>query len=139
MLKNYRSERTKDTILSTMEKFSKICKVMKSYSLQTSDFLFQIIIRHGGMSVPQIDYWFEGARRKYFPDFYIPAENLIVEVKSTWTFANGDKLEKNLAKRNACLAAGYKFEFYIYDGKGNRVTENEAILKVRKDDLFLKV
>ena len=59
----------------------------------------------------------------YYPDFYIPSENLIVEVKSTWTFAHPDKYDKNIAKRDACLAAGYNFEFYIFDRKGKLVDE----------------
>ncbi len=56
-----------------------------------------------------------GNKRKYFPDIYIPKENLIIEVKSKWTY-NGkpEWLEINLLKEQACLAAGYNFKFMIY-------------------------
>jgi len=48
---------------------------------------------------------------KYIPDFYIPSHNLIIEIKSQWTF---DKWkEKNLAKEQACIKQGYNFMFII--------------------------
>lgn len=47
----------------------------------------------------------------YFPDFYIPENNLIVEIKSDYTF--NKELEENLAKQKACLEQGYNFIFII--------------------------
>lgn len=47
----------------------------------------------------------------YFPDFYLPEYNLIIEVKSTYTY-NYD-LDKNLAKKNRCEELGYNFLFII--------------------------
>jgi hypothetical protein len=47
----------------------------------------------------------------YHPDFYIPEYNLIVEIKSTYTY-NYD-LERNQAKYDYSIRAGYNFIFII--------------------------
>jgi hypothetical protein len=53
----------------------------------------------------------DGSEHTYYPDFYIKSTNTIIEVKSQWTF---DKWkEKNLAKEQACLQQGLKFDFKI--------------------------
>lgn len=66
---------------------------------------------------------FKGRHRKYYPDIYIPSKNLIIEVKSQWWY-NGygrykykSRLENNMSKRQACLDAGYNFEFWIWNEK----------------------
>jgi len=58
-------------------------------------------------------FWY--GKKKYYPDIYIPKDNLIIEVKSKWTY-NGkpEWLESNLLKQQACLDAGYNFKFMIY-------------------------
>ena len=52
---------------------------------------------------------------RYYPDFFIQGDNLIVEVKSEYTY-NKD-FEINLLKKKACLDSGFLFVFYII-GKG---------------------
>lgn len=47
----------------------------------------------------------------YYPDFYFSHLNLIVEIKSDYTYRKG--LYKNQKKRNACIEQGYKFMFII--------------------------
>ena len=47
----------------------------------------------------------------YFPDFYIPDLNLIVEIKSDYYY--NKYLSKNLDKQKACLEQGYNFIFVI--------------------------
>jgi len=70
--------------------------------------------------VPEIWYYMkDGMKRRYFPDMYIEKDNLIIEVKSTWTITL-DK-EKIEAKRMACIEAGYNFKFMILDKKGKIV------------------
>jgi hypothetical protein len=56
-------------------------------------------------------------KHRYYPDIYIEKENLIIEVKSTFTYER--YLEKNLLKRQACLDSGYNFKFMIFDKDGN--------------------
>ena len=48
---------------------------------------------------------------RYYPDFYYPDLNLIIEIKSSYTF-NKD-LEKNISKRESCIREGYNFLFII--------------------------
>jgi len=54
-------------------------------------------------------------KSRYYPDIYIPKDNLIIEVKSRWTYSGKPEwLESNLLKQKACLDAGYNFKFMIY-------------------------
>lgn len=62
-------------------------------------------------SIPKFTYIFEGMKKTYYPDFYIPSENLIIEVKSEWTLQA--QLEKNKAKFEAVKEAGYNFRLEI--------------------------
>jgi hypothetical protein len=70
-------------------------------------------------NVPRIQYEADGKKRYHFPDIFIPHENKIVEVKSTWTYKC--KADNVLAKKNACEEQGYVYEIWVYDGKGRRV------------------
>jgi len=56
-------------------------------------------------------YTFEGKHRRYYPDIFIPSENLIIEVKSLYT-ATQD-VDRNNAKWEATKSAGYVFELLI--------------------------
>jgi hypothetical protein len=53
---------------------------------------------------------------RYFPDIYIQNRNLIIEVKSMWTFEQN--IDVNKAKVQATAGAGYEIEVHIFDGKG---------------------
>lgn len=45
-------------------------------------------------------------KRVYFPDFYIPHDKLVIEIKSDFT----EKLDKNIElKRNAVVSKGFKY------------------------------
>lgn len=70
-------------------------------------------------TVPEIWYFNNEINHRYFPDIFIPNENRIIEVKSTWTYEK--EKDKNLLKAQACRDSGYIFEFWIFDDKGNRV------------------
>lgn len=52
-----------------------------------------------------------GKKARYYPDIFIPEQNWLIEVKSMWTFMV--QKEDNLRKREACLKAGFKFNFVI--------------------------
>lgn len=59
-------------------------------------------------------FWYfdnKNIKKRYFPDFYVPKDNLIIEIKSEWTWKR--YIEKNLLKMIACLDAGYKFRLMI--------------------------
>lgn len=61
--------------------------------------------------IPTIWYNFKGNKKRYYPDIFIPSENLIIEVKSTYTYEAN--LEINLAKQDAVLGQGFNFRFEI--------------------------
>jgi len=50
--------------------------------------------------------------RRYHPDFYVPKERLVIEVKSRYTYSRF--LKTNLQKKRAVLAAGFRFYFYVW-------------------------
>jgi len=65
--------------------------------------------------VPRIIYTIDGKDHYYFPDIYIPHENKIIEVKSTWTYAC--KTDNIQQKADATKALGYTYEIWIFDKK----------------------
>jgi len=59
--------------------------------------------------MPEIWYSFEGKQHRYYPDFYIPAENLIIEVKSDFTLQG----VTNEYKFQAVKDAGFNFKLEV--------------------------
>lgn len=89
---------------------------------------FKELIEHGidendiicaKVEVPKISYRFGDINRVYYPDIFLPKQNKIIEVKSDYTILEDS--EKNLAKRNTSISAGYTFEFWIYDRHEKRM------------------
>lgn len=59
------------------------------------------------VEVPQkIQYVHEGRNRYYFPDFYLKELDLIVEVKSDWTWRQ--QIDLNISKLTSALDLGYR-------------------------------
>lgn len=69
-----------------------------------------------GSDLPRIKYTINGRRKIYHPDIFIPEQNLIIEVKSVYTYKR--YLEKNKLKADACCRAGYAFEFLVMNRDG---------------------
>lgn len=69
--------------------------------------------------VPRIKYSFNDKDRYYFPDIFIPAQNLVIEVKSTYTIKCNPGMIK--AKQEATINNGYFYELWVYDDKGIRI------------------
>jgi len=76
-------------------------------------------IKSDRKDVPRVQYEIDGKKHYYFPDIFIPHENKLVEVKSTWTYKC--KISNIQQKKKACEDQGYIYEIWCYDGKGNRV------------------
>lgn len=53
----------------------------------------------------------DGKTHRYYPDIYIRSENMIIEVKSSYTYRIHEKTNK--LKEAACLSAGFRFKFMI--------------------------
>lgn len=63
--------------------------------------------------IPRIEYTgLDGKQHYYFPDIYILKDNLIIEVKSRYTF-NKEK-ETVLLKEKATISDGFNYRFIIY-------------------------
>jgi len=69
--------------------------------------------------VPEIWYFKNNKKCRYYCDIYIKKNNTIYEVKSTWTYSK-DINDLSL-KKQACIDFGFNFELYVFDRKGNRV------------------
>lgn len=74
------------------------------------DFLYKYFDKVDISEATHIDYFLE-KNRVYFPDFFIKSLNLIVEIKSSYTYKLHE--EKNLEKMNKCKSLGYNFIFII--------------------------
>jgi hypothetical protein len=74
---------------------------------------------------------------RYYCDIFLPRQNLIIEVKSTYTFEK-DK-DVNLLKAKTCKEQGYAFEFWVFNDKGELLEyniEDEAMSMTANDVLF---
>jgi uncharacterized Zn-finger protein len=69
--------------------------------------------------VPTIQYTKNNKEYNYYPDIFIKSKNLIIEVKSDWTYKA--QLIENILKALAVRKAGYNFEFWIYTKKLNKI------------------
>jgi hypothetical protein len=67
----------------------------------------RLIIENGHL----IKYKIDGKNAVYHSDFYLPTYNLIIEIKSTYTFEK--EFYKNLIKREFSIKDGYKFLFIM--------------------------
>ena len=55
---------------------------------------------------PSIKYLFNGKRKIYHPDFYIPSLNLIIEIKSSWILKIDIEINE---KKKAVITNGFKY------------------------------
>ena len=66
--------------------------------------------------------WYENSdhtKHRYFIDIMLVNENKLIEVKSTYTYSKD--LNNNLRKKEACLALGYLFEFWVFSKHGLQI------------------
>jgi len=58
-----------------------------------------------------ISYNYYNDDKVYFPDYYLPEYNLIVEIKSDYSLKK--ELDKNICKQKSCIEQGYNFIFIV--------------------------
>lgn len=95
---------------------------VQGYEPQALDSLLKIfkeediIVGKGNMP----EFWYnENGKKRYFPDFYIPKENLIIEVKSCWTYSGKSEWSTtNHLKKQSCIDNGYKYLLMLYNNPG---------------------
>jgi len=78
--------------------------------LEDSGYCFEDI-KTSKKDMPEIFYEFNNTKHRYYPDIFIPSENLIIEVKSNYTLKK--ELEKNTAKFQATTNAGFIFKLEV--------------------------
>ena len=65
-------------------------------------------------NMPEIWYYSNNRKKRYFPDVYIPSAEILYEVKSVYTL-NKSKIDGIFEKkRKAVLDSGYKFILKVY-------------------------
>ena len=84
----------------------------KFKSIVTYKYTYDMVCT-GATEMPQLWYEFENSTHRYFPDIYIPTENLLIEVKSPWTVSLD--VDKNQAKFKAVKDAGFDFRLEVRD------------------------
>jgi hypothetical protein len=70
-------------------------------------------ILHMKKDMPKITYNYKNKVRRYYPDFYIKKNNIIIEIKSNYTY--NVELEKNLLKKEATIKLGFEYRFMIFN------------------------
>lgn len=90
---------------------------LQGYEPQALDMLLEIYeekdIWYEVLNMPEIWYKLNDIWHRYYPDFYIPKDNLIVEVKCPWTL-NQD-YDINMAKFESVENYGFKFKLIIIE------------------------
>jgi hypothetical protein len=69
--------------------------------------------------MPKIIYTLNDKEHRYYPDIYIPTENIIIEVKSDYTYKRD--LLKNLQKALATKKLNFIFQFWIYNKYNKKI------------------
>ena len=93
---------------------------MQGYEPEAIDLLLDFYdedeIRTKRSEMPEIFYVGDDARyKRYYPDFYLPNENLIVEVKSWYTYQNN--FRNTDIKRKACEYLGFEYILIMFNEK----------------------
>jgi len=63
--------------------------------------------------MPTVKYEWDGKKKRYYPDIYIPSQNLIIEVKSEYIWKKEEL--RNSLKQAAAKKAGYDHTIIIWD------------------------
>jgi hypothetical protein len=92
-----------------------------SYELDFLNKYYDKLIIENGHS---INYIMNGDNLVYHSDFYLPDFNLIIEIKSKYTYEK--ELHKNLLKREYSIKSGYNFLFVI----DKEYSELESIIRM---------
>ncbi len=102
-------EKAQATAYKTIKYKDTDLKYQGSYELDFIEYCISnnIHIENG----PSIQYYMDGKNRMYHSDFYLSKYNLIVEVKSTYTY--NDDYDENILKRQFSIESGYNFLFII--------------------------
>lgn len=97
---------------------------VQGYEGHVIDYLLKAGINENDLTnlrieIPVIEYNFDNKKRIYYPDIFIRSKNMLIEVKSTYTYMK--EVDKNLAKQNASKGKGYHHIIIIWDKKNDHI------------------
>jgi hypothetical protein len=79
------------------------------------------------LQVPIIEYKDKKGINKFWsPDIFIPKEKQIVETLPIWTHTRNP--DRSYLRSNASFLEGYKYELWLYDSKGNKISRKQPFL-----------
>ena len=79
------------------------------------------------LQVPIIEYKDKKGLNKFWsPDVFLPKEKRIVETLPIWTHTRNP--DRSFLRSNASILEGYKYELWLYDSKGNRISKKQSSL-----------
>lgn len=79
------------------------------------------------LQVPIIEYKDKKGLNKFWsPDIFLPKEKRIVETLPIWTHTRNP--DRSYLRSNASILEGYKYELWLYDSKGNRISKKQPSL-----------
>jgi hypothetical protein len=115
--------------------------VLQGYEPQALDWMLTKVsineVKHG-KDVPTVNYVFSGKSLRYYPDFWLPSKNRLVEVKSVYTLGlrtSDQVFNQNKAKRRAAIKAGYNFTLLVFDKEGRKLTLPKNWWQLKKPTL----
>jgi len=92
---------------------------IQGYENYALDILIKLYDEHEILNkktdMPKLIYEQHNKNHVYFPDFYIPKDNLIIEVKSTYTYKK--QLITNILKSHCVRKSNFNYEIWIFDDK----------------------
>ncbi len=89
--------------------------LLQGYEPKFLDFVFENNVLDENdiiYKVEPISYYFNNKAHKYYPDFFIPKLNLIIEIKSDYILKI-QGIEKQKCKENGCLNKGFKYSLIL--------------------------
>ena len=92
-----------------------LLNILLNYGFEYND------IKNKWSEVPEIWYYENDKRRRYYCDFYLEKNNTICEVKSDFTYKIA--IDNIKLKKEACEKAGYEFLLFIFDRNGNIIND----------------
>jgi len=89
------------------------------------------------LQVPIIEYKDKKGLNKFWsPDIFLPKENKIVETLPIWTHTRNP--DRSYLRSNASILEGYKYELWLYDFKGNRISKKQPSFEPAPDSEALE-
>ena len=91
------------------------------------------------MDIPSFKYIFDGKSHTYYPDIYIKSSNIIIEVKSPYTYRVD--FSKNMCKKKSVQNTEYNFQLWIFTSNNstNPIIIKDYIFQMQDSDLDNKL